>query len=122
PGTAAFAFAGVGVEVEATAQYVVGVADVVDGNVPVPHGQAFDRPDVQTVQTLDDAEQAVDDRGRREIGAQVFVRQAVTALLELFAVIGNIPGFQRIDAVFACQSAQVIQLLFCRGPRAPGQI
>ena len=106
-------FAGIQVEIEAAAQLVVFVIQLEEAHFRMPHIDIGTLFSGNAVNALNHFEQAVNGFVFREIGAELLIADAVEVLLLFFAVVGNVPRLQLIDAKLGFgEGAQLGQLFF----------
>lgn len=104
-------FAGIQVEIEAAAQLVVFVIQLEEAHFRMPHIDIGTLFSGNTVNALNHFKQAANGFVFREIGAQLLITDAVEVLLLFFAVVGNVPRLQLIDAKLGFgEGAQLGQL------------
>ena len=116
--------AGVGVEVE-RGDRGPATRHLEEAGVRVPHGRAaVGRGHGDAKQAGRQGEQAVEDRGEGEIGAQRFVGQVVLGLAQALGVKGDVPvGERRVgEAGLLGKGRHLRQLLFRRPARGAGQL
>ncbi len=113
PRPAALVLAGVQVEVEAAAQFVVLVEQIEETHIRVVdiHISTLFRGDA--INALNHFEQAVNRFVLREIRAELLVANAVQVLFLFFAIVSDIPRLKLIHAKFSFgKGAQLCQLFF----------
>lgn len=111
PRPAALMLAGIQVEIEAAAQLVVFVIQLEEAHFRMPHIDIGTLFSGNTVNALNHFKQAANGFVFREIGAQLLIADAVEVLLLFFAVVGNVPRLQLIDAKLGFgEGAQLGQL------------
>ena len=123
PGAAAFGLSRVRVKVEQTEAIAIGGLECIDRDAVVPDRLVIDDLDADIVEPLHQIEHAADDLRRREVRTQHFVGQTEAVFLELFGVVGRVPGFERAQSVALFgEGAQRFQLGLRTRSRALGEI
>ncbi len=125
PGTAPLLRPGVEIEVELPQQLSgTGIAHLVEAHVGVPHVHLLVAlADDHAEETADHLEHAGNDAGLREPGLELFLGDAVAMLAQLFAVVGDVPGLEGLDAVMLTGVVpQLLQLTFGLGPGPARQV
>ena len=103
--------AGVEVEIEAAAQLVVGIEDVVEAHVRVPGVDAEALAHLHAEHPLHHFEQPLHHLAGGEVGAQLLIGDGELVLLELLGVVGEIPGGQlALTVLLGGEGADLLQL------------
>ena len=115
PGTAAFAGAGWGVEVELAHQLAFAF-DAVKAHGGVPD-RGLVGADVHFEQGFNDLEQPGQHFGGGEVLLDLLLAETVARFLQFFAQVGHVPGVQRASDAqgVGCKFAQVGQVFFGKG-------
>ncbi len=122
PGAAALSFAGIQVEIELADQAARRIHQTVETHVRMPDRRAV-RLHAQAVQRVDQVKQAGQHLRLGEVRFHFLLGEAVAGLLELLAHIGQIPGFQCLQAEFVTrEDLQFLAVAPRMRQRAPGQV
>ncbi len=104
-------FPGVEVEVEAAAQLVLGIEDVIETHIGMPGVDAEALAHLDTEHPLDHFEQPLHHPAGGEVGTQLLVGDGELVLLELLGVVGEIPGGQlALTVLLGGEGADLLQL------------